>query len=249
MTQKAFVEGAQALIFFSARLVDNNKVTTSNELRRRNQLLLDLLTPIVKSWPSEYCLEANKLAIQVLGGYGYTRDYPVERLYRDNRLNHIHEGTLGIQAIDLLGRKVRIADGEAVSILHDEIRITISKASDQPRLIKYCGQLEAAITRVEEAVLSVRSATNVSLGLANATLFLDAMGHVVVAWMWLKQGIAAVAGESHGQLQDHDFYSGKLAAVSFFYNYELPKINAKLDLVTGLDSTCYDLTTEQFIGH
>ena len=114
MTQKAFIEGAQTLIYYCAELIDTKKLSDDKDQHQRIDLLLDLLTPICKSWPSEYCLEANKLAIQVLGGYGYTREYPVERLYRDNRLNHIHEGTWGIQGLDILGRKVRMHGGAAV---------------------------------------------------------------------------------------------------------------------------------------
>jgi len=106
MTQKAFVEGAQSLIYYSAQLIDEQKIATNEEDKLHATLLLELLTPICKSWPSEFCLEANKLAIQVLGGYGYTREYPVERYYRDNRLNHIHEGTHAIHGLDILGRKV-----------------------------------------------------------------------------------------------------------------------------------------------
>ena len=89
-----------------AALVDEQRTETDKTKLARITLLLEILTPIAKAWPSEFCLEANKHAIQVLGGYGYTRDFPVERLYRDNRLNSIHEGTHGIQGLDLLGRKV-----------------------------------------------------------------------------------------------------------------------------------------------
>ncbi len=248
MTQKAYVEGAQTLVFYCARLIDRQSLMTVGEQRQRVELLLDLLTPIAKSWPSEYCLEANKLAIQVLGGYGYTRDYPVERLYRDNRLNHIHEGTLGIQAIDLLGRKVRIHSGMALTLLREEMTSTFDEARQMPNLEGYVSQLEAALAQVESTVKAVDAADNPQLGLANATLFLHATGHVVIAWMWLMQGLAAQRGQAAGGAIDSAFYLGKLAAVAFFYRYELPKVKTDLLLVAGLDSTCYDLTAEQFIG-
>jgi hypothetical protein len=105
LAQKAYVEGAFALGLYAARLVDEQRTGTSEAARAEAGLLLDLLTPIVKSWPAQWCLEANSLAIQIHGGYGYTREYPVEQFWRDNRLNMIHEGTHGIQALDLLGRK------------------------------------------------------------------------------------------------------------------------------------------------
>ena len=144
MTQKAFIEGAQTLIYYSAQLIDQKKLATDSAALARIDLLLDLLTPICKSWPSEFCLEANKLAIQVLGGYGYTREYPVERLYRDNRLNHIHEGTWGIQGLDILGRKAQMQNGAAVAVLRDEIQITLDAAADLAGLASHCVQLADA---------------------------------------------------------------------------------------------------------
>lgn len=249
MTQKAFVEGAQALMFYSARLLDEQKIGVDEAQTQHVTLLLELLTPICKSWPSEFCLEANKLAIQVLGGYGYTREYPVERYYRDNRLNHIHEGTHAIHGLDILGRKVRIADGAALKALAIEITATIKTANVHPELTNYTQQLEAAMGTVQQTVEAVSKASDPSLALANATLFLDAMGHVVIAWMWLKQAVAATQGLVDGHSKEQPFYQGKLSACQFFYRYELPKAINSFELVGTLDDTCFALTAEQFIGH
>jgi len=248
MTQKAFVEGAQTLMYYCAELIDTNKVSNDHASNQRRDLLLDLLTPICKSWPSEFCLEANKLAIQVLGGYGYTREYPVERLYRDNRLNHIHEGTWGIQGIDILGRKVRMHNGAAVAILREEMQASMDSAAAHSELTVFCGQLNEYLTLTEETIVAVGEASDPSLALANATIFLDAMGHLVIAWMWLKQAVAAVEGKHKGNSGDNAFYDGKIAAMQFFFRYELPKIRPNLSLVADLDSTCYDLTADQFLG-
>ena len=248
MTQKAFIEGAQTLIYYCAELIDTKKLSDDKDQHQRIDLLLDLLTPICKSWPSEYCLEANKLAIQVLGGYGYTREYPVERLYRDNRLNHIHEGTWGIQGLDILGRKVRMHGGAAVSILRQKIQGTIDSASSYSELVSFSEQLGSSLLLVEETIDAVGKAEDPSLALANATIFLDAMGHLVIAWMWLKQAVAALDGKQKGNTADDAFYEGKVSAMKFFFNYELPKIKPNLELVAQLDSTCYDLTAEQFLG-
>jgi len=248
MTQKAFVEGAQTLMYYCAELIDTKKITNDHAANQRRDLLLDLLTPICKSWPSEFCLEANKLAIQVLGGYGYTREYPVERLYRDNRLNHIHEGTWGIQGIDILGRKVRMQNGVAVAILREEMEATIDSATGHSELASFCDQLEEYLTLTEDTIFAVGQAEDPSLALANATIFLDAMGHLVIAWMWLKQAVAAVEGKQKGNKADDAFYDGKVAAMRFFFRYELPKIKPNLTLVGELDATCYDLTADQFIG-
>ena len=248
MTQKAFIEGAQTLIYYSAQLIDQKKLATDSAAVARIDLLLDLLTPICKSWPSEFCLEANKLAIQVLGGYGYTREYPVERLYRDNRLNHIHEGTWGIQGLDILGRKAQMQNGAAVAVLRDEIQITLDAAADLAGLASHCVQLADALAQVEATIKAVSEADDSALALANATIFLDAMGHVVIAWMWLKQAVAATVGLDKGHEPDTAFYQGKLAAAQFFYRYELPKIQSNLAVVASLDSTCYDLASDQFVG-
>ena len=248
MTQKAFIEGAQTLIYYCAELIDTKKLLDDKDQCQRIDLLLDLLTPICKSWPSEYCLEANKLAIQVLGGYGYTREYPVERLYRDNRLNHIHEGTWGIQGLDILGRKVRMHGGAAVTILRQEIQRTIDSAISNPELISFCEQLKTSLLLVEDTIDAVSKADDPSLALANATIFLDAIGHLVIAWMWLKQAVAALEGKQKENTADEAFYEGKISAMKFFFNYELPKIKPNLELVAQLDSTCYDLTAEQFLG-
>ena len=249
MTQKAFVEGAQALIYYSSELMDKERLCKDQQTKQGLHLLLELLTPICKSWPSEYCLEANKLAIQVLGGYGYTREYPVERFYRDNRLNHIHEGTWAIHGLDILGRKVRIAGGAATKILKGEMAETAKLAAEYPELKVYADELMTAFDHVQDTIDAVAKAPEMSLGLANATLFLNAFGHVVIAWMWLQQAIAATRGKADGSDADSAFYDGKLSATQFFFRYELPKIKADLDIVANLDSTCFDLTAEQFVGH
>ena len=248
MTQKAFVEGAQSLMLYSARLLDQQATAVNEDEKAHASLLLELLTPICKSWPSEFCLEANKLAIQVLGGYGYTREYPVERYYRDNRLNHIHEGTHAVHGLDIMGRKVHMANGAALKALAKEITSTINDASAHSELGTYCQDLGAAMQQIQATLESVSKASNPSLALANATIFLDAMGHVVIAWMWLKQAVAALNGRDKGKASDAAFYRGKLSACSFFFRYELPKTKAKFDLVASLDDTCFNLEAEEFIG-
>ncbi|MGH8252125.1 MAG: acyl-CoA dehydrogenase family protein, partial [Steroidobacteraceae bacterium] len=150
LAQKCWVEGGLALVLYCARLADLERCAADDGERGRLNALLEFLTPIAKSWPAEYCLEANKLAIQVLGGYGYTRDYPVERLYRDNRLNHIHEGTHGIHGLDLLGRKVPMQDGAALKELFARMAETIVAARGIPELEGLAAELAAAIGDVAE---------------------------------------------------------------------------------------------------
>jgi len=128
LAQKAYVEGGLALTMYCARLVDEQNTAADADARARAHLLLELLTPVAKSWPSQWCQEANSLAIQVHGGYGYTRDYPVEQFYRDQRLNPIHEGTHGIQGLDLLGRKVRMEGGRAMLAYLEIVAHTVAGA-------------------------------------------------------------------------------------------------------------------------
>ncbi len=245
MAQKAYVEGGIALILACSKFVD--EAIAKPETREENELLLELLTPIAKSWPSEYCLEANKLAIQVLGGYGYTRDYPVERYYRDNRLNHIHEGTHAIHGIDILGRKVRMQNGAAFALLKEKIRMTISASAQVNELADFGRSLQASLETVEMATQKVLSESNLELGLANATPYLDAMGHLVVGWLWLQQGIVAQKGLQTAETKaDKDFYEGKLRALKYFMVYELPQIAMKMDLVAALDDTCLNALDANF---
>ncbi len=247
LAQKAAVEGALALLLYCAKLVDLGRVTEDAASNRENDLLLDLLTPIAKSWPSEFCLEANKHAIQVLGGYGYTRDYPVERLYRDNRLNPIHEGTHGIQGMDLLGRKVMQAGGAGMKILARRIMADIAAAHAHGALAGHAADLAAHLgeTIATTGKLAAAFAENPRLALANATAYLDMVGHVVIAWMWLRQATIASAKRAVPEA-DGDFLEGKIAACRYFFAHELPKTRPQRDLLESLDDTTLTMNPAWF---
>jgi butyryl-CoA dehydrogenase len=248
LAQKCWVEGGLALVLYCAKLSDEERCATDPAEQRRLHLLLELLTPIAKSWPSEYCLEANKLAIQVHGGYGYTRDYPVERLYRDNRLNHIHEGTQGIHGLDLLGRKVAMQGGAAFRALVEHITETIATARDRKELAEHAESLAVALadTALTTDILVAATARNPERALANATLYLDSLGHVVVGWRWLIQSLAAERALPVAGAADRAFYAGKLAACRFFFRYELPRITPVLALLRSLDDTALSIPDTGF---
>ncbi len=249
LTQKSYVEGALGLCLYCALLIDEQKVVEDDDQRQRLSLLLDILTPIAKSWPSEYCLEANKHAIQVLGGYGYTRDYPLERLYRDNRLNPIHEGTHGIQGIDLLGRKVIMKDGAAFNLLMEEIGLSIQDAMTDAELRHYAQALDRVCGVIVQTTNDLTELSNLgknSLFLANATIYLDMLGHLVLAWIWLRQALAAQRGMETAHDSDRDFYAGKLRACRFFYHYELPKVYTQAELLSSFDDTCLNMPEAAF---
>jgi hypothetical protein len=232
LAQKSYVEGSLALGLYCSKLVDLQQTGDDAEQARAG-LLLDVLTPIAKSWPSQWCLEANSLAIQVLGGYGYTREFPVEQYYRDNRLNPIHEGAHGIHGLDLLGRKVIMRDGAGLTLLAETIGDTIAGAEADPALAEYAAALRTRLDTLVATTVAVWSAGDVAVSLANATAYLEATGHIVIAWMWLEQLLAV--GASTG-----DFYDGKRAAAQYFYRYELPKTGPQFELLTALDRTTLD---------
>jgi butyryl-CoA dehydrogenase len=245
LAQKAYTEGALALILYCARLVDEQRTGESPEARARAGMLLDFLTPIAKSWPSQWCTEANSLAIQVHGGYGYTREYNVEQFYRDNRLNPIHEGTHGIHGLDLLGRKVSIGEGALFTAVSEEVAASIARARAcsegdlHADLQAYAGQLAALWQRIGEVTATLYGAGDMNKTLANASLYLEAVGHVVIGWMWLEQALVAAQGGD-------DFYRGKLQACRYFFHWELPKAAQQLALLATVDTTTLDMQDAWF---
>ena len=230
LAQKSYVEGGLAFNLYCARLVDEARVAEDPGQRTRLTLLLDLLTPIAKSWPSQWCLAANDLAIQVHGGYGYTRDYKVEQFYRDNRLNPIHEGTHGIQGLDLLGRKVVMQNGAAFQLFAGRVAATVGKAREHAGLADFAQALDARFQRLAEVTTILWSAGDPQRTLANASVYLEAFGHIAIAWTWLEQALAAENRQS-------DFHEGKRSAARYFFQWELPKVDAQLDLLASLDRT------------
>jgi alkylation response protein AidB-like acyl-CoA dehydrogenase len=232
LAQKSYCEGALALELYCARLVDEQHTGAPDDAAQA-ALLLEMLTPIAKSWPSEWCLEANSLAIQVLGGYGYTRDYPVEQYWRDNRLNMIHEGTHGIQALDLLGRKVVMDRGRGLDLLTSRIETTVESARAVPSLVEHADALAEARKQLSDATRAAWSTGQPDEALANATPYLQAFGHVVLAWIWLDVALSLVRDGSSG-----DLASGLRAACRYFFRYELPRVPAWLGVVASRDDTC-----------
>jgi alkylation response protein AidB-like acyl-CoA dehydrogenase len=239
LAQKAYVEGALALNMYCARLMDEEKTGASDDDRNRATLLLDMLTPIAKSWPSQWCLEANNLAIQVLGGYGYTRDFPVEQHWRDNRLNMIHEGTHGIQALDLLGRKVVMRDGAGLALLGATIGATIARglAARHPDTRRFAGELRTAVERIAHVTKRLWSLGNPEAALAHATPYLQAFGHVVLAWIWLELSLTASRVYTPA---DEDFLHGVWHACRYFFVYELPQVTVWLGPAEVGDGTLFD---------
>ena len=232
LAAKSYAEGGLALGLYCARLVDEEQTAETEEERARAHLLLDTLTPIAKAWPSQWGPVADDLAIQVHGGYGYTRDYPVEQFYRDNRLNPIHEGTNGIQALDLLGRKVVAQGGAGLRLLTETITTTTARAAGT-QWAGFAADLDAAVARLGAVTATLWGTGDPDLALANASVYLEAAGHVVVGWLWLEQALAC-EGSSDA------FHEGKRAAARYFWRWELPRTRAQFDLLESLDRTVLD---------
>lgn len=244
LTQKAYVEGSFDLGLFCARLVDDARTGTSDEQRQLANELLDLLTPIVKSWPSEFCLKANELAIQILGGHGYTREYPVEQYYRDNRLNPIHEGTHGIQSLDLLARKLTQNKGAGLRQLLGLIEDSLQRSTAHASLAELRAPLAELLQRLKtttQTLLGDLGAGKVNETLANSALYMKVFGHTVIGWRWLEQAIRAEEGLARGNSADEAFYRGKLQAARYFLTWEVPACHHELNLLDARDQTCMEM--------
>ena len=232
LQQKAAAEGGIALALYLAKLADLKKAADTALKREEAGLLLDLLTPVFKAWMSEECLTANSNAMQILGGAGYTRDHPVEQHYRDNRLNPIHEGTNGIQAIDLLGRKVGLSEGRGLALFLAEVEKTSIRASQQPELAAHSAALDAAcvaLNGITKHLAGVRRAEGPRASLAKASLYMDLFGTITFAWIWLEQAAAALASRPSQPGPELDFRLGLLQTCTFVFERILPRYRPMLE--------------------
>jgi butyryl-CoA dehydrogenase len=235
LRQKAIVEGGLGLLAYVARSGDLAEHARDPVERKRHQLLLDLLTPVAKSFPAERGFEANALAVQVHGGYGYSSEYLPEAWLRDQKLNSIHEGTTGIQGLDLLGRKVTMLDGEALSVFAHELRRAIA-AADEAQLPAAWGRaLENALTETLSLTreLSERAP---DARLLHSADYLELFSTLTVAFIWLLEATAAQRGLAE-RPRDEGFYRGKLAAAQYWILTDVPRIAVLIELCrSGEDS-------------
>ena len=249
LAQKAYCEGALALCLYGARLMDDQNTQPDPQKRLEAGKLLDLLTPVIKAWPSEYGPKANDLAIQIYGGAGYTREYPVEQCWRDNRLNPIHEGTNGIQALDLLGRKIWQDQSHGLQLLMQQMQVDLEAATSDA-----CQQWALSLSETLQQAVKVTQSLGRSLAtdnpdrvLANASCYLHLFGNIIVAWMWLRQAnVAAKALVSVTDTGERNFYQGKLQAARYFFHWELPTVAQDLVLLRNQDDTCFNMKPEWF---
>jgi butyryl-CoA dehydrogenase len=247
--QRAVIEGSQSLLMQCSKLVDFQKVLTGED-RERYHLLLEILTPVAKSYPSEMGVHAISQGLQCLGGSGYCDDYPLEQYYRDCRIHPIHEGTTGIQGLDLLGRKVIMHDGQAFLLYINELQDTIKAARNYQDLEKFADELNEALTQLQEVthhLVSVARQQGPEAFLADATLYLEFFGHITIAWQWLLQGIAVQKALNDGAAKkDFNFYQGKLFTMRYFFGYELPKTLGLAKRLLDDDRLTVEMQTDYF---
>lgn len=250
--QKAVLEGSLGLLLYCSYLSDVAHAGEGDE-KADAALLLDLLTPIAKSYPSEMGTLTTSAAVQILGGAGYTTDFPVEQFYREARIHPIHEGTTGIHGLDLLGRKVTMQQGRAVQLLMAEIQSALISAGHFPELVPMADQLTAALSVLDDVTkhLLGLAPTDTEAFLADATLYLDLFGIITVAWQWLRQATVATAACQQAELSriendDLDFYQGKRMAARYFFAYELVKIDGLAKRLRSNDRVTVEMQTDWF---
>ncbi|MCG6911536.1 MAG: acyl-CoA dehydrogenase [Deltaproteobacteria bacterium] len=247
--QRAVVEGSLSLAIQCSQYVDLMTVSGGAE-KQKYSLLLDLLTPVVKSYPSEMGIQSISQGLQCFGGSGFCDDYPLEQYYRDCRIHPIHEGTTGIQGADLLGRKIIMYEGKAYELYLDEVGRAIVDASDVPALSAYARQLADAVEALKtltEQLQAVAMEKGAEVYLADATLYLEYFGIICIAWQWLLQGLVVQkALDGKCRKKDERFYRGKFAAMQYFYAYELPKTMGLAARLKNADGLTVSLQPEWF---
>ena len=245
--QKSVVEGSLSLLLQCGLWSDLAHVA-EGETKERAELLLDLLTPIAKTYPSEMCCQTTSAAVQILGGAGYTTDFPVEQFYREARIHPIHEGTTGIHGLDLLGRKITQKSGKALGYLLEEIQQSIAAAQTET-LAGLAADLEKSVAILQKTTAQqlALAPQNPEIFLADATLYLEMFGTVAIAWQWLKQATAAtVALPTATSEADHDFYQGKIMAARYFFEYELVKTHALAKRLASSDRVTVEMQPNWF---
>jgi len=248
--QRAVVEGALSLLFQTARWADLIRVTEDEEEKEKYALLLDILTPIAKTYPSEMGILSVSQGLQCLGGYGYCDEFPIEQYYRDARIHPIHEGTTGIQGMDLLGRKVVMKNGKAFMLYLEEVGKTVQEAKADEELAPYAQQLEDALEKLKDVTghltnLAIKG--DIELFLADASVYLEFFGIICIAWQWLLQAMHAQKGLSANPAEgESNFYNGKIQTFRFFFNYELPKIEGLATRLKNSDGLTIKMKPEWF---
>jgi butyryl-CoA dehydrogenase len=245
--QKSITEGSLALLIFCGLLGDKLSQESEPQKKVEMEALLDLLIPIAKSYPSEMGVQSTSMAIQILGGAGYTTDFPVEQYYREARIHPIHEGTTGIHGLDLLGRKMLLHEGLGWKMLQKEIQSTVKEAKSLPELGEIVQTFEKYAQEFASgtAQLMFKRNQGPEYYLADATLFLEGAGLLCMGWMWLKQAITAQKALELGS-KEQDFHLGKIETARYTVAYELVKLKGIVERFTSTNYPTLTMKTDWF---
>lgn len=252
MLMKVYVESLRSLSYFIAFCNDRIHVSTDKDERVTYQGIVDFLIPIAKGYVTDRCFDVCSLGVQVYGGYGYIREYPVEQLLRDCRITGIYEGTNGIQAMDLLGRKLGQNKGRPIQDLAKEIRNTLAATAKFDRTARLASKVEAALIRLEEVARHMGTTAaygDLMTAAAHAHPFLEVCGDVVVGWMLLwRAQIAAQALATGAKEKDSAYYEGQIKNAEFFVRSLLPVTFGKMEAILGANSVAVDMPEDSFGG-
>jgi alkylation response protein AidB-like acyl-CoA dehydrogenase len=253
LSMKVYVEGMRSLLYYVGNCEDKFKICDKEEDKAKYQGLIDLLIPIAKGYVTDKAFEVCSLGVQVYGGYGYIREYPMEQLLRDCRITQIYEGTNGIQAMDLLGRKLGMNKGKPIMDLLGEIQQTIAAAKSISNLADIANKVEAAVNKLGEVALHIGQigmAPDTRMNaFAHAYNFMEVSGDVIFAWLLLwRASIAAQNLENGARKKDAAFYEGQLKSVEFFVDSILPVTAGKMDAILTAGSSAVDISEDAFGG-
>ena len=235
LLQKSMVEGSMNLIFKAAKYYDLQHNSNDDKEKHKYHTLLEMIIPVVKTYPSEAGIYSINNGLQVLGGYGFCSDFILQQYYRDIRISSIYEGTTGIQSQDLLGRKMMLNNGEGAKLLLDEIKMTIEKADQDDELKKWASSLNDQLDQSQKILFHLMPFAlkgDYERFLADASIFMEFFSLILVGWSWLEIGVATkYALSSSNSTLDSKFYQGKLDALEYFYVYELPKTKGLAEIL------------------
>jgi hypothetical protein len=252
ITMKAYVEGMRSLLYYVCSLTDRRNTADSESEKARLQGMIDLLIPIAKGYVSDRSQEVCNLGLQIYGGYGYTREYPQEQLVRDCRITQIYEGTNGIQAMDLLGRKLGLNQGKPIMDLLGEIQKTIGRAKASETLQPLAASFEMTIQRLAEVAMHM-GATAMSpealTAFSFANSFMEVAGDVVMGWMLLWRGAVAAEQLANGaRKKDEGFYQGQIKSAQFYIQALMPATMGKMDAIMGGCAAAVEIDEKSFGG-
>ena len=235
LLQKSMVEGSMNLIFKAAKYYDLQHNSADSKEKHKYHTLLEMIIPVVKTYPSEAGIYSINNGLQVLGGYGFCSDFILQQYYRDIRISSIYEGTTGIQSQDLLGRKMMLNNGEGAKLLLEEIKMTIEKADQDDELKKWASSLNDQLDQSQKILFHLMPFAlkgDYERFLADASIFMEFFSLILVGWSWLEIGVATkYALSSSNSTLDSKFYQGKLDALEYFYVYELPKTKGLAEIL------------------